>query len=193
MSDERIPPERVRLSGLQEAQLSALQGVEQACAAAGLGAAAGQPPPRTLSEIVALTRDHDVYVVEADREVAGYLAWRDEPPGVACISQISVHPDLQRFGLGTRLLEHMQDRAWGYGIRYAVARVRQGASGAVAFFENAGFSPLGDDAPEKVRQWLEQQEAAGRPLAGTGQTVFWAPILPPEIDEGPTWDGSTGV
>lgn len=195
MVDERTPPERVRISGLQEAQLPAIVEVERACAAmhGELGAGAPEASPRTLPEIVALTRDHDVHVAEADYQVAGYLAWRDEPPGIGYITQIAVHPDYQRFGIGLRLLDEMQDRAWGYGIRFATARVRERAGWAIAFFRKAGFQPLGDNVPDRVLRWRDEQLAAGRTLTEPGEVLMWAALLPPDVDEAPTWDGSTGT
>jgi len=80
MSDDRIRPKRIRLSRLQESQVEALVQVEQACSAMyhDIGFDAAEVPVRTFADIAHLPRYHNVYVAEADHEVAGYVAWRDE-------------------------------------------------------------------------------------------------------------------
>ncbi|WP_437767657.1 GNAT family N-acetyltransferase [Sorangium sp. So ce281] len=177
------------MTGLQEAQLPALVALEQACTEmhreAGPGAA--EIEARTLADLAALTRRHDVRVAEADDEVAGYVAWRDEAPGVAVLEELSVHPDHQRCGIGTRLLAELRDRARELGMEQVVVRSRERASWAQAFYEKKGFEPLGEGAPAKVRAWWSEQEASGSPLTRAGEVVLWAAIPPqrPEaLDEG---------
>src|SRR5262245_44417389 len=116
--DERTPPDRIRLTGLQEQQIEALTEIERATAAMyhALGFDAATVPARNVPDIVALTRKHNVHVAEADRVVAGYLAWRDEAPGVAYVEELCVHPDFHRFGIGSRLLEKAQDEAREAGL-----------------------------------------------------------------------------
>lgn len=180
MNDERTPPERIRLTGLQEAQLPALVELERACTAMyhDIGFDAAEVPARTLSDLVALTRGHDVRVAEADHVVAGYLAWRDESPGVAYLEELSVHPEFQRFGVGTRLLEELRERARELGMQQIVLRSWARASWAQAFYKKAGFAPIGDDAPEKVLAWRREREASGRPLTRPGEVLLWAAIPP---------------
>ncbi|WP_437916814.1 GNAT family N-acetyltransferase [Sorangium sp. So ce302] len=191
MHDERTAPKRIRVTGLQEAQLPALVALEQACTAthreAGAGVGVSEIEARTLADLAALTRRHDVRVAEADDEVAGYLAWRDEAPGVAVLEELSVHPDHQRCGIGTRLLADLQDRARELGMDQIVVRSREKASWAQAFYEKKGFEPLGEGAPAKVRAWWSEQEASGSPPARAGEVILWAAIPPqrPEaLDEG---------
>ena len=83
--EERTPPEKIRITGLQEAQLLDLQAIEARCAAMfyEVGLTDQQVTPRTDIEIARLTRNHDLMVAEADDRTAGYLAWADEAPGVA--------------------------------------------------------------------------------------------------------------
>jgi amino-acid N-acetyltransferase len=193
MDGERTPPKRIRVTGLQEAQLPALAELDQACA--GMYYEAGftpaEMPARAIPGFVALTRDHDLRVAEADHEVAGYLAWRDEPPGVAYIESLCVHPDYQRAGVGTRLLESMQESAREHRIAYAAIRVVDRATWATAFLSKQGFKPLGGDAPQKVRDWLERRE---EPLAiRPGAAVLWSAIPPKaeEPEEDPELDDAT--
>ena len=188
MEGERTPPERIRITGLQEAQLAALLDIEQASAAMyrDLGVDEAGWPARTVTEIIALTRDHDVLVAEADHQVAGYLAWRDEPPGVAFITQLAVHPDYQRFGVGARLLEALLEAALRCGLHHAAGRLRERAPWALGFSRRAGFRPLGEEAPEPVRRWRDEREASGEsPLIRPGEILVWLPItaLVSETDE----------
>jgi amino-acid N-acetyltransferase len=178
MHDEGTAPKRIRVTGLQEAQLPALVALEQACTAmdrdAGSGAEEAQA--RTLADLAALTRRHDVRVAEADDEVAGYLAWRDEAPGVAVLEELSVHPDHRRCGIGTRLLEELQERARELGMEQIVVRSREKPGWIQAFCKKGGFEPLGDEAPGKARAWWSEQEAAGSPLIRAGEVILWAAI-----------------
>ncbi|WP_434048015.1 MULTISPECIES: GNAT family N-acetyltransferase [Sorangium] len=185
MHDDRTAPKRIRVTGLQEAQLPTLVALEQACTAMyqESGFDAADVPARALAEIIALTRRHEVRVAEADDEVAGYLAWRDEAPGVAYLEELSVHPDHQRRGIATRLLEELLERARELGMEQVVLRSRAKAIWAQAFFRKAGFAPLGDDAPEKVRAWRSEQEASGEPLVRDGEVVLWATIPSRAHDE----------
>ncbi len=116
MKDDRTPPTRVRVSRLQEVQVPAVVRIDADCAAMyhAIGFDAAEVPARSQADIVALTRDHNVYVVEADWSPAANAAWRDEAPGVAYVEEINVAPDMQRFGLGTRLLDTLREE---FGIR----------------------------------------------------------------------------
>ncbi|WP_437640915.1 GNAT family N-acetyltransferase [Sorangium sp. So ce854] len=193
MHDDRTAPKRIRVTGLQEAQLPALVALEEACTAMyhESGFDAAEVPARALSEIVALTRRHDVRVAEADDEVAGYMAWRDEAPGVAYLEELSVHPDHQRRGIATRLLAELYGRARELGMEQVVLRSREKASWAQAFYRKAGFAPIGDDAPARVRAWRSEQEASGKPLAREGVVVLWARI-PPVVDSADEDAGGVG-
>ncbi|AUX42923.1 amino-acid acetyltransferase [Sorangium cellulosum] len=193
MHDERTAPQRIRVTGLQEAQLPALVALEQACTAMyhAAGFDAAEVPARALPELIALTRRHDVRVAEADDEVAGYMAWRDEPPGVAYLEELSVHPDHQRRGIATRLLEELRERARELGMQQIVLRTRVKASWAQDFYRRAGFVPLGPDAPAKVRAWRSEREASGTPLTRPGEVVLWSAIAPKPAEE-PDDDGEAG-
>ena len=178
MSEERTAPERVRITGLQEAQLAALVELENACTTmyhqAGFDPA--EVPPRNAGDLVRLTRDHNVHVAEADHVVAGYTAWRDDPPGVAYIAELSVHPDHQRFGIGRRLWSALRDDAAKHGIAHAIVRCWENASWAMGFYRTVGFAVADDGAPDKVRAWREERVQSGRPVCRPGEVVLWAKI-----------------
>jgi GNAT superfamily N-acetyltransferase len=175
--DDRSPPTRIRITGLQEAQVSELLEVDALCAAAyhDLGFDAAEVPVRSASDLVALTRGHNVIVAEADHVPAGFLAWRDESPGVAYLADISVHPDYQRFGIGTALLEALRAEARAVGLGNSVVRCWEKATWAMAFYKAKGFEPIQDDAPAKVLGW-KVERSEGRPLTRPGEVLLWAPI-----------------
>jgi len=189
--DDRTPPKRVRVSGLQEAHLADLIEVDHACAAMyhAIGFDAAEVPIRSNLELVTLTRDHNVFVVEADWKAVGYTAWRDEAPGVAYVEELNVSPDLQRFGLGALLLKAIRDDARANRIKQVVVRAWTKAKWATAFYQANGFYELtGDAVPDAVRAWVVTKEASGRPLVRPGEVVMWtdvgpAPPPPPEDEE----------
>jgi amino-acid N-acetyltransferase len=183
-SDERVRPERVRLSGLQEAQLATIVEIEQACTA--MYYDAGFDPARvgvrSLPDIVTLTRHHNVGVAEADHMVAGYVARQDEAPGVAFIEELAVHPSLQRFGIGSRLLDRVRDEARAASLGEIVLHVWEKASWAMAFCRRHGFAPIDDHAPARVLAWRDDAQA--RPPASPGGIILWAVVGEAPRDDG---------
>ncbi len=174
MSDDRIRPKRIRVTRLQETQVEALIGIEQACSAMyyEIGFDAAEVPVRTYADISHLPRYHNVYVAEADHEVAGYVAWRDESPGVAYIEELSVHPDYQRFGVGSKLLQTVEEDALKASLTDIIAKKFEKASWAGLFYAHHGFVVLGDNASGRAAGWLEER-AGGRPLTRPGEVVIW--------------------
>src|SRR5262249_34920458 len=123
-SDDRTPPTKVRITGLQEAQIARVLEIDAACAAQHheVGFDAAEVPLRTATDVAKLARAHSVKVAEADHVPAGLLAWKDEPPGVAYLADLQVDPAYQRFGIATQLLDAMFEEARGLGLREVVAR-----------------------------------------------------------------------
>lgn len=193
MSDDRKPPKRIRITGLQESQLAAVGEVESAATAMYYEHHfdAAEVPTRTLADITALTRHHNVYVAEADHEVAGYAAWRDEAPGVAYVEEISVHPDYQRFGVGSRLMAAMLEDARSHKLKHVALRCWTRAPWAMAFYKKLGFAPIDDAAPEKVLLWRDERVASGKPFTRPGEVAMWASIHePPAAPEEPEDDAT---
>lgn len=174
MNDDRTPPTRIRVTRLQEAQIEALIEVERACSAMyhDIGFDAAEVPVRTYADISHLPRYHNVYVAEADHQVAGYVAWRDESPGVAYIEELSVHPEFQRFGIASKLLEKVEEDAVTAGIGDIIAKKFEKAKWATAFYAHHGFTELGENASAKARGWAEER-LGGRPLTRPGEVVIW--------------------
>jgi GNAT superfamily N-acetyltransferase len=181
--DDRTPPKRVRVTGLQEAQIARMLEVDAACAAQyhEIGFDAAEVPVRMGADLARLARAHSVKVAEADHEPAGLLAWRDEPPGVAYLADLQVDPAYQRFGIGSQLLAAMFEEARGLGLRQAVARCWERAPWAMKFYERHGFQPIGAEAPAKVVGWADEDRA--RPLTRPGEVALWVEIPKGEGDE----------
>lgn len=178
MSENRTAPKRIRITGLQETQVAAVAEVERAATAIYYerGFDGAEVPTRSASDIVALTRHNNVRVAEADYEVAGYSAWHDESPGVAYIEEVSVHPDFQRFGVGTKLVEAILDEARDLNLKYVTLRCWTRATWAMAFYKVLGFVPLNDAAPSKVVTWKDERSESGRPFTRPGEIAMWAPV-----------------
>jgi GNAT superfamily N-acetyltransferase len=174
MTDDRIPPKRIRVTRLQEAQIEALVHVEQACSAMyhDIGFDAAEVPIRTFSDIAHLPRYHNVYVAEADDQVAGYMAWRDESPGVAYIEELSVHPQFQRFGVASKLSKTVEEDAVKAGLGDLIAKKFEKAVWAAVFYAHHGFTQVDENSGERARDWVEER-SGGRPLTRPGEVVIW--------------------
>jgi GNAT superfamily N-acetyltransferase len=197
MSENRTAPKRIRITGLQEAQVAALAALEVAATAIYYerGFDAAEVPTRSAADVTALTRHHNVRVAEADHEVAGYAAWRDESPGIAYIEEVSVHPDYQRFGVGTKLIEAILDEAREHNLKYVALRCWTRATWAMAFYRVLGFVPLDDAAPSKVVAWKDERSESGRPFTRPGEIAMWAPVSerpaePEETEDEPSEEPS---
>ena len=176
MNEERKPPEKVRVTNLQEAQLASLEQIE-ARYADQLGGVGVAVKPRTEMQIARLTKDHDVLVAEADHEVAGYLVWADQAPGVAWMPTLIVAPEYQRFGLGTHLLRELGEVASNSPNKIgAVATpVWERAIWSLGFLATRGFKLLEPGAsgiPEKLGTWSKDHATS---LVEAGQKLWWAP------------------
>jgi amino-acid N-acetyltransferase len=193
--DDRVPPKKVRISGLQDVQIEALVKLDQACAEQywELGFDAAEVPVRTHKDFYKLPKDHAVRVAEADYVVAGFAAWRDEAPGVAYLEDVSVHPDYQRFGIATKLLERVFEEARANGFKELVLRTWDKATWARAFYEKLGCKGIDDGAPPKVRDWLAAKTDGGRPFLRPGESALWVAIpKPPHVDEEEVEDEGDG-
>ena len=169
-NDDRKPPEKIRITKLQEAQVQELGKIEAGVADMFQAIGVSQEP-RSDMQIVQLTRRHDVLVAEADDHVAGYLAWADEAPGIAHLVLLMVAPDFQRFGIGTRLLRALGESASSHGIETVVTPVWEKATWSMAFLGVRGFSPLNGAPPEKLTMWREEREPE---VVQSGQRLWWS-------------------
>ncbi len=75
------------------------------------------------------------FVAEADGRVVGFASWQDDE-----LLSLFVHPDAQRLGLGSRLLDVCLKDAAAEGA--AITRLKA-AAGAAQFYARRGFAPVG--------------------------------------------------
>jgi len=183
--DDRTPPKKVRISRLQEVQIDALTELDRVCSELywELGFDAAEVPARVKQDFYKLPRDHAVRVAEADYVVAGYVAMRDEAPGVAYLEELSVHPDYQRFGIATQLLETVYEEARENKLHEMVLRTWDKAEWARAFYAKRGFAKIDDKAPRRVQDWLATKTDGDRPFLRPGESVLWCAIPQPVVEE----------
>jgi GNAT superfamily N-acetyltransferase len=175
--DQRTPPERIRVKKLQEAHLPKLLALEEAAAAIYTAEFGVDNDARTvLSErdFARLTRTHDVCVVEADHQVAGYLAWIDQAPGVAFIERLVVAEDYQRFGVATVLLRAVGEKAAQHGIPHAAVMCFNRNIPALSFLAVRGFVPIDLGAPAAIESWCQQHLQAHPPAPTAVRSCWWA-------------------
>ena len=170
------PPSKIRVTRLNEAQLTALVAIEGEHASQHHAHGLGEAIARGEREIAALTKRHNVRVVEADEKVAGYVAWRDESPGVAYLEDLLVGTDWQDTAVGEKLLESVKEEARGLKLPYLVTRVLSKAPYAPGLYKKAGFAPVDAAAPDVVQTWKGEQTAGGKALSEEGYAVLWAKI-----------------
>lgn len=130
----------------------------------------GNPRAMPLSTIEPMTPDHleQVALIEqrvqvfpwtrgnfADALRAGYPAWVIQSgghvqgfyvlmcaPDVAHLLVIATDPDMQRKGLGSRLLAHCIDQTRAHGLASLILEVRPSNTTALAFYHRHGFDRL---------------------------------------------------
>ncbi len=180
MTERADRPERIRITKLQEAQIVELARIDRAAAEQyhALGFDAAEVPWRTESDFYLLPKDHAVRVAEADHAVAGYTAFRDVAPGVVYLDELSVAPELQRYGIGTALLERVLEECRELELGHILLRTWKKADWARAFYAKHRFQPIHMNAPENVRAWVAQQRGSGRPFDREGLDILWRTTEP---------------
>lgn len=92
------------------------------------------------------TRDHAVLVALSAGHVVGFVAVAPLEPaqeGIGEVAALVVHPDAQRDGHGSRLLNAGADRLRGNGFDHVVTWVSTGDEARLGFLTAAGFQPDG--------------------------------------------------
>ncbi len=91
-------------------------------------------------------RDNDVLIAESDGAPAGFvLAIHDLPDEITLTEQtfiayMAVEPELQRRGIGSALLERVEEIARRRGFPYLSLMVTEENEAARALYTNAGFA-----------------------------------------------------
>jgi ribosomal protein S18 acetylase RimI-like enzyme len=114
-----------------------------------------------------LEERHVVRLLEetSTERAAGFLRLRSEGTATGYVSDIAVHPDYQRRGLGEALMRWALGWFREQGLRRAALTVNTGNAPAIALYRKLGFTPdeMGLDYrrpidEEEVRQVLERQQ-----------------------------------
>ena len=172
--ERKKPPQKIRVTSLQEAQLRDLVKIEERVAQQRFeaGIAPELISVRSDTEIAKLRHGRDVYGAETDHEPAGYMAWADQPPGVAVLEVLMVDPEMQRYGIATRLLRELGEKATSHGIPVVVWATWGRDKTELAFLAKRGFMPAeAGQLPERLVEW---REAAGAEWIQDGQKLWWA-------------------
>jgi len=98
-------------------------------------------------------------------EAAGFLRLRAQADGLGYVSDVAVHPDYQRRGLGEAMMRWALAWFREQGMRRAALTVSTGNGAAIALYRKLGFvdDGMGIDYrrpidEEEVRQTLERQQ-----------------------------------
>ncbi|MBF7096608.1 ribosomal protein S18-alanine N-acetyltransferase [Alkalibacter mobilis] len=82
------------------------------------------------------------FVLWVDSQIAGYGGiWLIFDEGH--ITNVAIHPNYRKIGLGKVLLEHMVDESKKEGVSEFTLEVRVGNTGALALYRSCGFEKAG--------------------------------------------------
>jgi GNAT superfamily N-acetyltransferase len=116
---------------------------------------AESPPPDSadLADIGAtfLRSGGDFLVAEIGGHLVGTAGLLIGDEGRADVVRVTVHPAVRRQGIGTALMEAIEHRAVGLGIRRLNLDVGENSKDAIAFYLAAGFHKLDDDDDTEQR------------------------------------------
>jgi ribosomal protein S18 acetylase RimI-like enzyme len=111
----------------------------------------GLPEPfvhfrRRFIDRAALFPDHQLLVAEHERHVVGCAAMAvkrthigGRPVSVAYIFDVRTHPDLRRRGVGSALLEAVEEYLVGRNVDGAYGHIEEGNVGSLRLFERFGY------------------------------------------------------
>ncbi len=103
-----------------------------------------------------LTNENACYVLLTEGEtVIGYCAFWQAADS-ADITNIAVHPDYRRRGLGKKILEHTLKKATARGVKQMYLEVRVSNTAAQALYTACGFTRVG----ERKKYYADNQEDA---------------------------------
>jgi N-acetylglutamate synthase-like GNAT family acetyltransferase len=173
MAEEQQAPQRVRVHKLQEAHVKELLKMEAACAEQLVEAGVNEASitVRTEDDFYLLPKKHNVFVTEADHQATGYLAWRDEAPGVAVVAEFRVNPSFLPFGLGEQLLAKLEEDARGASLKGAAIVVAEKASWTADLLKKAGFQKGEPVGQAKIADWFQRMGGAGS--LDAGEVMWW--------------------
>ncbi len=105
-----------------------------------------EPPFRfARSTFDYLMSNPDVIAIKAiddERGLVGFIVLEPEPPELACVATIDVHPDARREGIGGELMRRVADAARAIGLSKVYLHVYVGNSSAREFYRGLGYESL---------------------------------------------------
>jgi ribosomal-protein-alanine N-acetyltransferase len=81
-------------------------------------------------------------VAEVNGRIAGYVISRILP-GIGDLASLAINPGYRRRGIGTALLNAIEQRVKEYGVNEINLEVRKTNLTGLAFWQNMGFVPFG--------------------------------------------------
>lgn len=100
-----------------------------------------QDTPRKADEFAGLLAEDRLFAAAAAEKVTGFLLFQ-EVLDESEIHTVAVHPDFQRRGQGSKLLEAYLKHAEKKGIAKVFLEVRCGNQAAIALYKKKGFRRL---------------------------------------------------
>lgn len=121
---------RVQVQPMAEAHIPSVMEIEHA----------SNPSPWSEASIRGELKNAQAsyFVAIADNQIRGFCGyWKviDE----AHITNVAVHPDCRRAGIGRSLIKHALEQAQADGIRCATLEVRRNNEAAIKLYESFGF------------------------------------------------------
>ncbi|MCC6157746.1 MAG: GNAT family N-acetyltransferase [Deltaproteobacteria bacterium] len=102
-----------------------------------------EPPFRfARSTFDYLMSNPDVIAIKAvddGRGLVGFIVLEPEPPELACVATIDVHPHARREGIGGELMRRVADAARAIGLSKVYLHVYVGNTSAQEFYRGLGY------------------------------------------------------
>ncbi|NUS00355.1 MAG: GNAT family N-acetyltransferase [Kribbellaceae bacterium] len=129
----------------------------------------------------------DLYVVTVDDRAVGRLRVSRTPQAVE-LNGIQLHPDVQNRGIGTAIINTLQDEATRRGVPLQL-NVERDNPNARRLYDRLGFTKTAEDGAEDVLQWskgVEQNRLWNAEVARTydtpGTGMFAPEVIEPTVD-----------
>ena len=95
-----------------------------------------------IEDVQAESRQMTFYVCEQDDRIGGVIALEERTEGIGVISRLYVLPHLQRRGVGTGLLTHVEGAARRKRLQEIVVWTDSKARWAISFYKRRGFREI---------------------------------------------------
>ncbi|MCW3978896.1 MAG: GNAT family N-acetyltransferase [Candidatus Bathyarchaeota archaeon] len=100
-------------------------------------------PVLTPEELLKLMEELTFYVYKDEGDAIGVAALRVGGEGTGRVDWVYVLPEHQRRGVGTSLMNHIEDEAVGMGLRKLTLAANEDATWACDFYSKLGYKRIG--------------------------------------------------